>query len=333
MSELLKKIGQLFIVGFSGETPSKNFLNFFVEENIGGVILFQDNCPTNQVVRNNIDLIKKECTSGIPLIAIDQEGGRVCRLKGAPAEIKAASEYAETLGLERFKEDYSRSSFFIESLGVNLNLAPVSDIFINKDNKCLNSRCYGNTPEQVIPFINASVTISKKHGLLSCLKHFPGLGASAIDPHLETAIADYDEMIWSQREKLTFAAGIERGADMVMTTHLKLPRLDDTHITTFSSKIISVLLRKILGFEGPVISDDLTMKGITVTANPGEIAVNAFNAGHDLLLYGQDFETAMIAYDYFREAFLRGEIAQERVQNALDRIAGVKFKLGKSVIL
>ena len=107
MTNTLKRIGQLFVVGFPEQKPSKEFLNFLGEENIGGVIMFRVNCPTHQLIHKNIQLIKEHCTQSIPFIAVDQEGGRVCRVCGAPAEFDAPWKYGSELGLERFEEDLS----------------------------------------------------------------------------------------------------------------------------------------------------------------------------------------------------------------------------------
>ena len=84
MKDMIRQIGQLFVIGFTGEEPPKAFLNFIAEENIGGVIFFEENCPTHQQARHNVELIMNQYESSTPFIAIDQEGGRVCRLKGAP---------------------------------------------------------------------------------------------------------------------------------------------------------------------------------------------------------------------------------------------------------
>lgn len=327
-----KKLGQLFIVGFPNETPSRSFLNFLSEENIGGVILFGHNCGSHNAIKSSIDLIRESQKSTIPFVAVDQEGGRVCRILKAPAEFSSAWEYATVLGLDRFREDYNRSLLLLESLGINLNLAPVCDIFLNENNTCLKDRCFGSTAEQVTKFVTAAVEITHRNGMLCCMKHFPGLGAAEIDPHERPSKADYDQILWEQREMVPFAACVEAGADLMMTTHLHLPKFDDKMIT-MSEKVINRLIRQKLFFEGPVITDDLCMKGAEETAKIGERTVAAFNAGHDLLLFGSNLEASMQAFDYFREAFQRGEVSADRVQASLDRVAGIKFKLGKSTLL
>jgi beta-N-acetylhexosaminidase len=326
-SRLRKQVGQLFIMSFPGERPPAPFLSFVGEEQIGGIILFSDNCATHQMARQNIEQLKACYQSHSPFIAVDQEGGRVCRLKEAPVEFRAASAYLRE-GVERFVEEYSRAAAYMEALGINLNLAPVADLYLDQNSSCLRDRCFGSSAEQVIPFIEASVRVAQENGLLSCLKHFPGLGSAMNDPHHQTSIATYDEVVWEQRDKLPFAAGVAAGADLVMTTHLLLPALDDT-IVTGSSRIITGLLREGLGFDGPVITDDLTMKGAGALGNVGERTLAAFNAGHDLLLFGQNYEAAFEAYDYFTEALRRGEVNPDQVQMSLDRIAGIKFKLGR----
>jgi len=331
MRETVKKIGQLFFIGFPGERPPKPFLEFLAEEQIGGIILFEENCRTHEVTRENIEIIKSQYGASSPLIAIDQEGGRVCRLRGAPAEYRAAADYGRNNELEQFKEDYTRSAVFMASIGINVNLGPVCDIQLNTTNRCLEDRCFGTSPETVTPFVEWAVQISKKAGVLSCLKHFPGLGAASLDPHKQTASADFDRIIWEQRERVPFAAGIGVGADMIMTTHIRLPKIDERMVTG-SRKIVATMIRQELAFDGPVITDDLMMRGAEPLGHYGERAVAAFNAGHDILLFGQDWEEAVAAYDYFVDAVEGGEITAKRLELSLGRISGMKFKLDSLVL-
>jgi len=326
------KFGQFFMIGFKGITPSDSFLDFLKEEQIGGVILFEENCPNYDTIKQNIIKIKN-CYRSVraPFIAVDQEGGRVSRIRGIPAEIHAASYYGSKNLIERFVEDYTHSAVYMESVGISLNLAPVADIFLNSENNCLRDRCFSDDFNQVARFVEKSVEVARHNGLLCCLKHFPGLGAVAEDPHNEIPEADYDEKLWAQREKVPFLAGVRKGAEMIMTTHMRVPKIDDK-IVTESEKIINLLIRKQLGFEGPVITDSLEMKGAAELGDPGEKAVKAFNAGHDILLFGQDLEESMDAFDYFDEACGRGEISESRIETALQRISGIKLKLDSNVL-
>ena len=330
MKDVLGKIGQLFVLGFAGEEPPEPFLEFVAENGIGGVILFEENCRTDLAAQENIRRIRSYCQT-TPLVAIDQEGGRVCRLRGAPAEYKAAADYGNRNDLNHFCEDYARAAVLLESIGVNLNLAPVADLWLNQRNDCLRDRCFGADPGRVAEFVRASVTVAHEHGLLSCLKHFPGLGAAQIDPHLATAQADYDRLIWEQREKIPFDTGVDAGADLIMTTHLLLPRFDRV-IATGSSRIVKELIRENLDFDGLVITDDLTMKGADVLGDMGERSLAALRAGHDILLFGRDYEAAISAYEGVARAVAGRQIDRAQIGTSLDRVAGLKFKLGRSVV-
>ncbi len=331
MDKLVRQIGQLFVIGYPGEQPPAPWLNFVDEEQIGGCILFADNCATHRTAMESVDTITSRCRSSQPLVAIDQEGGRVCRLKGAPVEFGAASVYASEGLLDRYREDYSRAVVLMKSLGINLNLAPVADLFLDSSNKCLASRCFGDDPEKAAEFVRASVTVSKQHGMLSCLKHFPGLGAASIDPHLATTEADYDEVVWKQRERIPFEAGMHAGADIIMTTHMRV-RSVDSRIVTESDCIIANWIRNGLEFDGPIITDDLLMKGADEMGDIGERTVKAFKAGHDLLLFGQDWERAVEAFDYFVDAARHGDISLDAIRSSLDRVAGIKYKLRRSAV-
>jgi len=328
---LANKLGQLFMFGFRGNSPSDSFLDFLKEEQIGGVILFEENCPNYDTIKQNIAKIKSCYRTRAPFVAVDQEGGRVSRIHGIPAEIHAASYYGSKKLIERFVEDYTHSAVYMESAGISLNLAPVADIYINPENNCLRDRCFSDDPKQVAAFVEKSVEVARHNGLLCCLKHFPGLGAVTDDPHEAIPEADYDEATWSVREKIPFLAGVRKGAEMIMTTHMCIPALDDK-IVTESEKIVTSLIRKQLKFEGPVITDSLVMKGAFEMGDLGERAVKAFNAGHDILLFGQELEENIDAFDYFAEACLRGEVSESRIETALQRISGIKLKLDSNVL-
>jgi beta-N-acetylhexosaminidase len=331
MEKILKQVGQLFVVAFRQEELSAPFLNFLEEEQIGGFILFGENCGTHASARETIRQINERLRETPSLIAIDQEGGSVCRLRGAPAEFKAAAEYGQRGNLEHFREDYARAVVLMTSMGINLNLAPVADICLEEKNECLAGRCFSHDPFEVAEYVRTSIAVSHSHGMLCCLKHFPGLGAARIDPHKDKAIAEYDSLMWEQREKIPFAAGVEMGADLIMTTHM-VARGIDNNIATESEAVVSGLIRDNLGFDGVVTTDRLAMQGADGLGDPGERAVRAFMAGHDLLLFGQDFEEAAEAYEHFVGAVDSGEIPVERVQASLDRVAGLKLKLRRPVL-
>jgi len=325
---MINRIGQLLVVGFEGADPSEEFLEFIASENIGGVILFEENCTPHTRAEESIRKIIA-ASEEVPFIAVDQEGGRVCRFRGAPAEYGSAEEYGRQNNIELFREQFHRAAIYLKSVGVNLLLGPIADLGLNEKNKCLKGRTFGRNPAKVIPFIEQAVRLTNNTGLLSCLKHFPGLGAAIEDPHLEVARCETDLGIFLNREALTFKAGIDAGTDMVMTTHMMMPNIDK-FITTESEMMLHLLLRDKLDFDGVVITDDLLMKGIDSLGDYGERAMKAFKAGHDILLFGQNFEASKQAVARIKDAFEKGEFDEVRLQVSLNRISGIKSKLAVS---
>jgi len=327
---MLEKIGQLFITGYDEREPFQDFLKFLIEENIGGVILFEENSHPHTRAESFIRQINA-ASRETPFIAVDQEGGRVCRFRGAPAEYPAASVFGKENNLEMFYEHFSRSIYYIHSLGINLLLGPVADLELNNKNQCLKDRTFGKKPSRIIPFIETAVKTAARSGVLTCLKHFPGLGAASEDPHNQTAVADYDLQTFLNRESLPFKAGIDAGADMVMTSHILLPNIAK-HLATESPIIVERLLRERLNFDGVAITDDLLMNGAGGAAEAPRMAVRAFMAGHDILLLGRDFSTTKKTVAHFKDQFRKGGISEERIKTSLDRIYGVKSKLVETVL-
>ena len=322
---MIDKIGQIFIVGYKGIDPSDDFKRFFSREQLGGVIFFEDNANPHYHAEKNIkDFIAE--SNVIPFFAVDQEGGRVCRFRGAPAEFDSPSKYAEKNNLELYAEQFGRAAYYLQSLGINLLLAPVADLNLDDQNPCLQGRTFGKSPARAIPFIERTIKIAHNFSLLTCAKHFPGLGASVIDPHHDLARADYDFQTFINREGITFQTAIEAGCDMIMTTHLILPQLDKEPATT-SKAVVGNMLRGTLKFDGIAITDDLLMEGARVMGDYGERALKAFNAGHDILLFGQNFRVAEEVIKYFKKAYKKGLLNEERLTNSLERISGIKSKL------
>jgi beta-N-acetylhexosaminidase len=328
MPDLTNNLGQLFVIGIPDAEPPPDYLEFIRRHQIGGVILFEHNCENYATASETIRRVKQQYRGSAPFIAVDQEGGRVCRLRGAPAEFKAPYDYGSADRLSQYAEDYSRAAVYLESLGFNLNFAPVADLQLSDQNTCLDGRCFATSPDKAIPFVQRTIQISHDSALLACAKHFPGLGGAAIDPHMETAIADYDLEAWRGREMRVFAAAVEADVDMIMTTHLLVPALDST-VATGSAVVTQSLLRSMLNFQGIIITDDLTMGGASVLGDYGERTIAAFEAGHDMLLFGKDFSAASEAFEQFRAAVERGDIDPEKLQHSLDRVASLKCKLAR----
>jgi beta-N-acetylhexosaminidase len=319
-------LGQLFVVGCPDAYPDREFLRWWEREHIGGLILFEHNGRDHGALGEVLADLRRRSRLSEPLIAIDQEGGRVSRLRGHPVELRAVADYGRSERLDEYLTDYAASCAYMRRLGINCNLAPVGDVFVSADNACLRSRCFSDDPQVVSRFVAATVRTARANGLISCVKHFPGLGPARSDPHLATPVLDYSIDQWRARERQPFAAAIAERVEMVMTTHVVVSGWDRT-IATGSRSMVQERLRSDLGFSGVVITDDLLMNGAGQLGDIGHRAVAALVAGHDLLLFGRQVHQAMVAYEAVREAVRRGDVDPERVKRALGRVAALKSRL------
>ncbi|MGW8161259.1 MAG: glycoside hydrolase family 3 N-terminal domain-containing protein, partial [Desulfobulbales bacterium] len=267
-------IGQMFLVGFDGITVGKGHpvVEAIQLHQLGGVILFDRNVDgTRQNIRSPEQLRELNETlqkfAEVPLIiAIDQEGGKVCRLKekdGFPSTVSARQ-----LGEKGKRRETYRHAGLIASIlaqcGINMNLAPVVDLDLNLENPIIGhyDRSFGKSTEEVVSHASVFIKAHHEQGIACCLKHFPGHGSAAADSHL--GFVDITEH-WQDMELEPYVQLFATGfADSVMTAHVVNRQLDAKGLpATLSEAVIGGLLRKKLGFNGVTISDDLQMKAIT----------------------------------------------------------------------
>ncbi|MDD5018558.1 MAG: glycoside hydrolase family 3 N-terminal domain-containing protein, partial [Eubacteriales bacterium] len=210
------------------------------------------------------------------------------------------------------------------SLGVNLDLAPVADIWNNPDNEVISDRSFGSDPQMVAEFTRQMVIGMSEQGLGTTLKHFPGHGNTFEDSH--TAFAyNYSTLEQLQSSELIpFIAGIEAGCDAVMTAHVMLPNIqEEEKPATVCYTITTELLRESLGFDGLIITDSMHMKGMTNYAPIADASVMAINAGADLLLIDEEY--AYDVYDALLLAVKDGTITGDRLDESVRRI--LEFKI------
>ena len=298
--DLEKNIGQLFLLGFHGDTISEDhpIVADIRERNLGGVILFERFLAQNRACNNIITATQvKHLTTrlhtlagGQLLIGVDQEGGRVCRFtagRGFPVSAAAAElgERDDTLltGIHSLT-----TATLLRELGVNLNLAPVVDLNTYRDNPIIGrlDRSFSADTEKVITHAEAWITAHRSQNILTCLKHFPGHGSSRHDSH--RGFVDISET-WGQEELQPFAELIRRGcADTIMTGHLYNSHLDPEYPATLSRRTITEILRNRLNFQGVIITDDLQMKAITDRYGLEDAVCRAFAAGIDMVVIGNN---------------------------------------------
>ena len=299
---LEQKIGQLFIIGFQGDSidASHPIVADISQRNLGGVILFDRSLATRQE-HNNIRSPEqvKTLTSTLQgftrtplLIGVDQEGGKVRRLKpeaGFPATASPA-ELGQKNDITLTTIHAATTADTLQTLGINLNLAPVVDLNSFPENPVIGrlDRGFSAAPDRVISHAQAWIEAHNRRGIISCLKHFPGHGSSRADSHL--GFTDITET-WTEGELTPYRELIGSGiAEVIMTGHLFHKGLDPIHPATLSPLIIGNILRQQLKFTGVVVSDDLQMKAITNRYGLEEAVCLALAAGVDLLIIGNNLE-------------------------------------------
>ncbi|MFH0960951.1 MAG: beta-N-acetylhexosaminidase [Pseudomonadota bacterium] len=288
---LERDYGRLFMIGFYGTEFCPELAEFIDSTNPCGVILFGRNIiEPRQVAELNFSMQKFAISKlGRPiLIGVDQEGGRVKRLKAPFSEFPPAMDMASGANpndaIHRFA---STTAIELKLVGFNLDFIPVLDVLgenIDLQGTVIGDRSFGSNPMDVGKFGKIVMEVFKSHGLLTCPKHFPGHGAVAIDSHLDLPI-DYRPLkTIRQRDLLPFQSVIKNGADIVMTAHVKFADLDQQHPASLSSRIIGGLLRRELQFKGPVATDDLDMGAISKYYSTEEASLLAYQAGSDIML-------------------------------------------------
>ena len=307
--------GKLFCFGFDGLTAPDSILYAVDHSSVGAVILFSRNCQNATQIKSLCSKLRE--AGGDDLwILIDQEGGRVSRVKDPDIGPPAAGDLAK-VDPEQTREAYLSMARELVALGIDFNLAPVADVCCNADNPVIADRAFGLTAEDVVPRVAAAVSGLTEAGMKSCAKHFPGLGDVSTDPHFTDAMSEASAASFRDMHFKPFIAARDEGVSAIMTTHLLASRLDPQRIATYSEDIVKIILREELGFGGIVITDDLEMKAIS--EGPPHAAWFAFEAGHDLMLICHDEEAQADALQNFSTQLSGNSAAKSLLYKALDR--------------
>ena len=328
LSEITQKIGRLFIGGIPGPELDADTINLIKNYHLGGIILFSRNVEDPiQLARlcRDIQRVSME-NSGIPLfLAIDQEGGRVARLKRPFTQSPGNAAIGENPNPEESVLDFAITTAREMSLvGLNMNMAPVLDVAqVNMDSHLM-GRSFSQDPLLVTKLGKIVINTLQQGGIMAVAKHFPGLGKSDLDPHrhLPTINATFEEM---ESIHLTpFAGAIEANVSAIMSSHAVYPALEPGIPATLSRKIMTGLLREKMRFCGLIISDDLEMGAIAKERGLPEGAADAFEAGIDLLLICKNQSLLLDSIELIRDMVLKGDISYERLERSSERIATYK---------
>ena len=331
------KIGQMILIGMPNAAVDPVVLEEVRQGKAGSIIYFEKNIPkTNSFAEFKKMSWTYQKAAPIPLfITIDQEGGKVNRLKekyGFPRSITArAMGKAKTLDSVRFYASSIAST--LAGLGINVNFAPCVDLAINPENTVIvkPERSFSSNEDTVAMMAIEYIKQHRKVGVLTALKHFPGHGSSKEDTHF--GVADVTNT-WSDRELKPYKMLIDSGyVDAVMTSHIVNKNLDTNGLPgTLSKDILDGILRKRLGFNGVVFSDDMQMHAIAKNYGLEETIKLAINAGVDIMCFsnnisGSEERTVTKVHEIIRKFVESGEIPKARINESFKRVMDLKYRL------
>lgn len=334
---LSEMIGQMVLVGFDGKDTETRSVKALVADikasKVGGVLFLGHNIGTaTQVVR--LTHAFENASPYRTFITIDQEGGRVARIKPAiGAPYLASAKQMTKLSTAAAHDKYFETAQFLKRMGFNINFGPVVDLETNKDNPVIAKleRSYGVNIKTVSEYGYMFVDAHHKGGMLTALKHFPGHGSSAGDSH--KGFVDVSQT-WNENELKPYQNLIAwKAADMVMVAHVFLDSMSDDGIvpTSLSYKAITSVLRGELGFKGVVVSDDMAMGAVVNNFTSKAAIIKAINAGTDIVMMSSNLKIkgslGAWVHGVISQAVVDGQIEKQTIINAYNRIQNLKNRL------
>lgn len=327
-----EKIAQMILIDFSGFKLEDRIIKHFTKYKWGGTILFKKNIKQHSQTKKLIRDLQKLSVKNIniPLfVSVDQEGGSICPVIFSRANHPGnmALAVAEDEGFVKKTAKFTAQELRV--LGFNVTYAPVCDVNTNPMNPIVGVRSFGQDVKKVAKYCAAVVKILQENGVCACGKHFPGHGDTSFDSHLELAKLNHDLEYMQKVDLAPFRSVIDAGAWMIMTTHILFPALDKKYPATLSKNILTGLLREKLGFKGIIITDSFQMKAIKDNFGFDEAAVMAVKAGADIVMALGSFEEQIKTYEGLLEAYNKGKISEERINESVKRILALKDRLTK----
>jgi len=325
LRDVRRHVGQLAIAGFAADSIPSDLRSLAREFDLGGIILF----ARNVVAPDQVAEVAREAQTlvhELPLwVSVDQEGGRVARLKRPFTEWPPMMTLGRS-GDEALAERFARAlAAELKAVGISLDFTPVLDILTNSKNPVIGDRALAAGADDVARLGRRIVTTLQSAGIAACGKHFPGHGDTSTDSHHELPLIEHGPDRIEAVELVPFRAAIEAGVAAIMTAHILIPAYDGERPATLSPAIVDTLLKKRLGYGGLVLSDDLEMKAISSRYGVPEATVGAIAAGCDaVLMCGASQEPQFAALEAVIRAVEDGTLPLPRVEDALARHRRVK---------
>lgn len=325
---LEEKIGQLIYMDYRSISEMDVHLEDILSTyNPGGFILFKSNVTDFNQTQKFISDIKD--IPNIPIfIGTDQEGGRVQRIKNIEhfTTMPPMMEIGKTMNPNYAYEIGKQMGEELHYLGVNMDMAPVLDVFSNPQNTVIGDRAFGTDAKAVSEMGIAFSEGLRDAKIIPVVKHFPGHGNTAVDSHINLPVMNknYDEL--QKSELIPFVNAIKNNAEAIMLGHLAVPRVTNDNIpASMSPIIIKDILRKDLDFNGILMTDSVKMKALTKYFTEEEIYLRVIRSGNDLILMPND---VVKAFETIRVAVLEGQISEQEIDISVRRILSVKYNYG-----
>ena len=321
------KVGQLLMIGIHGKTLNDDAKFMLNEYRVGGIILFDRNMESKDQVKSLIEDINKTGKSAglTPLfIGIDQEGGAVARMEDQLIKVPPAEE----LGKEPIEKAVSlakQSGTELKDLGFNINFAPVADLGLTY------GRSFSTNPDEVVRYASAVGKAYDEAGLWYSYKHFPGIGKTDVDLHADTSVVPVSKETLLNEDTKVLVDLIKQSKPntyAIMVSHAMYPQIDPDHPSSLSKAIITDWLRKDMGYNGVVVTDDMDMGALAKHYTFGDMAVQSILAGSDILLVCHEYEHMQEAYNGLMKAVKDGRISKERLDESVKRILLMKMSRG-----
>nr|WP_275582985.1 beta-N-acetylhexosaminidase [Gracilibacillus alcaliphilus] len=326
VSGIDKKIGRLMVIGFHGTEVTDEVKHLIHTYHVAGIILFSRNINYAQQLKKLITALQQEAQmAGYQrplLICLDQENGIVRRLGDDTTIFPGSMAIAATEAPDNaFQISYATGEE-LRALGINWNLAPVLDINNNQHNPVIGVRSFSDSPDQVSAFGQQAMKGMQAAGIIPTLKHFPGHGDTQIDSHLGMATLTHNMERLEQIELKPFRTCIEAGAEVVMTAHIHFSTMEPQQVrpATVSKRVLTDILRNQLGFQGVITTDCLEMEAISDTIGTENGAVQAVQAGADLVMISHTYEKQIGAAEMLHQAVKTGELSHQRMEQSVQRV-------------
>jgi beta-N-acetylhexosaminidase len=318
------------MVGFEGTEVTRDLANWMAAYRWGGVIIFGRNVesPTQLLsLTQGLQSIAQGHNQRPLLIAVDQEGGRVARLKAPFTAFPSAAKIGQTHS-QRLAYDVGRvMARELRAVGINMDMAPVLDVLTNPANTVIGDRAFGSHPDMVARLGTAFVRGMRAAGVLTVGKHFPGHGDTLLDSHVARPVCERTVAQLEACELLPFREAVAAGIEAIMTAHVIYPAWDPQQPATLSPTILTSLLREQLGFAGVIITDDLGMAAAAETGPWEEIPLQALRAGVNLLLICHDRQRQESAYMRVLDAVQSSAFSETLLDRAVARTQALKSGL------